>query len=35
VPWLLKEINTKANGKWHITHSLEVERHYGDADERG
>ena len=26
VPWLLKEIDSKANGKWHITHALEVAR---------
>ena len=24
VPWLLKECETKADGKWHITHSLEI-----------
>lgn len=25
VPWLLKELHPKADGKWHITHSIEVE----------
>src|SRR5260370_10915501 len=26
VPWLLKECEQKANGLWHLTHTLEVER---------
>ena len=26
VPWLLKQVEPKANGKWHLTHSVEVER---------
>jgi hypothetical protein len=26
VPWLLSELEPKANGKWYITHSVEVER---------
>lgn len=27
VPWLLKEVAPRANGAWHITHSVEIERH--------
>jgi hypothetical protein len=26
VPWILKECVPRANGKWHITHAIEVER---------
>lgn len=26
VPWLLKECEPKADGKWHITHSIKIER---------
>jgi len=26
VPWLLKECEPKANGRWHLTHAVEVER---------
>jgi hypothetical protein len=26
VPWLLREVEPKANGKWHLTHVVEVER---------
>jgi hypothetical protein len=26
VPWLLKECQPKASGKWHITHGIEVRR---------
>ena len=27
VPWLLKECYPKANGKWHLTHSVEIDPH--------
>jgi hypothetical protein len=26
VPWLLKEVEPKASGGWHLTHSVEIER---------
>lgn len=26
VPWLLKECQPKANGRWHLTHAIEIER---------
>lgn len=26
VPWLLKQVVPKANGRWHITHAIEVQR---------
>lgn len=26
VPWILKECVPRANGRWHITHSIEIER---------
>lgn len=26
VPWLLEQCEPKANGKWHITHAVEIER---------
>jgi hypothetical protein len=26
VPWLLKQVEPKANGKWHLTHVVEIER---------
>ena len=26
VPWLLKQCEPKADGRWHITHSVEVAR---------
>lgn len=26
VPWLLKECEPKANGRWHLTHVVEIER---------
>jgi hypothetical protein len=31
VPWLLKECHPKANGKWHITHGVEVTRNMNKA----
>lgn len=25
VPWLLKQVEPKANGRWHVTHSIEID----------
>lgn len=33
VPWLLKECEPKASGKWHITHSLDLASTDGDSRE--
>ena len=34
VPWLLKECEPKASGKWHMTHCLEVARTQSEGGKR-